>query len=113
MSNVYGVFEDLKSILNEKDNRVSQLEQEVKELKELQEKYVWITREELKQYSDINQALMGQSLAQHDKGVTISALEKVLDDDSIHKWAESGSGDYVMSVSDLQGYIEQLQQGEE
>ncbi len=48
------------------------------ELKANQEKLVWITREEMKGYSDTQQALMGQSLAQHDKQVKVEVLDRLL-----------------------------------
>lgn len=50
---------DLRAI-EELQVKSKQLEQEVKELKSLQEKYVWITREEMKEYSDLKQLKQGQ-----------------------------------------------------
>lgn len=57
--------------------QIDSLTEQNKELKSLQEKYVWITREEMKGYSDIEQELSGKSLAQHDKEVAIKAIESL------------------------------------
>lgn len=81
------------------------LEQEVKELKALQERYVWITRDELEQYSDVNQALMGQSLAQHDKETRKEFLDFV-------KQSENLTGIEKLTVHALWVKFEQLQEQE-
>lgn len=83
--------------------KVAQLEQEVKELKALQERYVWITRDELEQYSDVNQALLGKTLAQHDKEVSIKAIEDLVD------YLER-CGFRSVQRSTVNKYIEQLQE---
>ena len=87
-------------------DKITQLEQEVKELKALQERYVWITRDELKQYSDVNQALLGKTLAQHDKEVIRGVKNAILN----HELTKYGG-----SLSDALYVIdEQLQeQGDE
>lgn len=58
---------DRESRMSEYLSTIDALRKENAEIKELQQKYVWIAREEMKEYSDIHQALLGQSLAQHDK----------------------------------------------
>ena len=63
------------SQLEKASARVKELEQENAELKKRQDEYVWMTRDEIKVYSDLQQELMGQSLAEHEKQVKIQAIE--------------------------------------
>ena len=93
----------------EMQQRIDELEKENTQLKDLQQKYVWITREEMKEYSDIHQALMGQSLAQHDKEVVRRFVN------SVGKWWELESTkekQFVVYENDIDTYLEQLQEQE-
>ena len=114
--------EEVAKKILELAQQLEQANERVKELERLQSKHVWVTREEMKEYSDINQALSGKTLTQYDREVAVKAIEDFsllfnahmkeyasVNDGNLHDYYNKASN-YVDSFKDK--HLKQLKEGE-